>query len=582
MTGTVSESPVAGRKAKTGIAGFDEISRGGLPRGRTTLVIGTPGAGKTVFALQSLVNGARQHGEAGIFVAFEENSRQIIDNAATFGWDLPELESQQVFFLDAHLSPEVLQSGGFDIAGMLATLSHKARTMNARRVVFDGLDVLLTLLDDPVAERREMYRLREWLLEHDLTGIITAKSGYRDPLTLERWGFMQFIADAVVLLHHRVVDRVSLRGVRVLKYRGSAFSANEHPLVIGPHGLDVATFGPDELDFPVSSEHVSTGVARLDEMLGGGYFRGSGILVTGAPGTAKTTLAGAFAAANGQRGERVLYASFDEPANQIVRNLRSVGTDLRPHVAAGLLRIYSVRTEVRSAEEHMVVLQKLIREYEPGALIIDPISALTKSGGQLTAVDTAIRLLDLAKSRGMTALCTSLVGGRGTVEEATDLQVSTLADTWIHVAYVQQGGERNRALSIVKSRGMAHSNQVRELVLGEDGATLTDVFVEGGDVLMGTARYEKEMAARRQEEQVRHEAARRRAELDRESAVLQGEIDALRRQLDEQTAEIELIDRQQEDWRTQRSETRAEIRRRRASPSPNVNQVAGGDGKDVR
>jgi circadian clock protein KaiC len=581
MTRRMPVSPESDRKAMTGIAGFDEISRGGLPRGRTTLVIGTPGAGKTVFALQSLVTGAREYGEAGIFVAFEESSRQILDNAGTFGWDLPELESRQVFFLDAHLSPEVLQSGGFDIAGMLATLSHKVRSMNARRVVFDGIDVLLTLLDDPVAERREMYRLREWLLEHDLTGIITAKSGFRDPLTVERWGFMQFIADAVVLLHHRVMDRVSLRGVRILKYRGSPFAANEHPLVIGPHGVDVATFGPDELDYPVSSDHVSTGIVRLDEMLSGGYFRGSGILVTGAPGTAKTTLAGAFAAANCDAGERVLYASFDEPANQIVRNLRSVGTDLAPHVAAGLLRIYSVRTEVRSAEEHMVVLQKLIREYDPSALVIDPISALTKSGGPLSAVNTAIRLLDLAKSRGMTALCTSLVGGRGTVEEATDLQVSTLADTWIHLSYVQRGGERNRALSIVKSRGMAHSNQVRELILGADGATLTDVYVEGGDVLMGTARYEKEMAAQRQEERVRQEAARRRAELDHQRAALQSEIDALRRQLDAQTAEIESIDREQEDWRTQRSETRNEIRRRRAGPASRFTPVASGGTQDI-
>jgi circadian clock protein KaiC len=564
MERTSAVVPGTERKAQTGITGFDEVTRGGLPRGRTTLLIGTPGAGKTVFALQSLVSGARDQDEAGIFVAFEENSKQIIANAATFGWDLPELESRKVFFLDAHLSPEVLQAGTFDIAGMLATLSQRVRQMNARRVVFDGIDVLLTLLDDPVAERREVYRLREWLAEHDLTGIITAKSGYRDPLSLDRWGFMQFIADAVVLLHHRVVERVSLRGVRVLKYRGSSFSGNEHPLVIGPHGIEVATFGPDELDLPVSTERVPTGLARLDDMLGGGYFRGSGILVTGSPGTAKTTLAGAFAAATCERGERVLYASFDEPANQIIRNLRSVGSDLGPHVDEGLLRIYSVRTEVRSAEEHMVVLQKLIREYEPAVLVIDPISALTKSGGHLTAIDTAIRLLDLAKSRGMTALCTSLVGGRGTVEEATDLQVSTLADTWLHVAYVQQGGERNRSLSIVKSRGMAHSNQVRELVLGREGTTLADVYVEGGDVLMGTARYEKEAAARRDEENMRQEAVRRRMELDVQRAAVASEIEALRRQLDAQTAEIELIDREQADWRTQRTETRDEIRRRRA------------------
>lgn len=223
-------------KAPTGIAGFDEIARGGVPRGRTTLVLGTPGSGKTVFALQTLVNAARERDEAGIFVAFEENSRQIMANAATFGWDLEELASRKLFFLDAYLSPEVLQSGAFDIAGMLAGLEAKAAEMNARRVVFDGVDVLLSLLDDPAAERREVYRLHEWLVRNELTGIITSKSSFQQPLATDRWSFMQFMADCVVLLHHRIVDRVALRGVRILKYRGSAFSANEHPLVIGPMG----------------------------------------------------------------------------------------------------------------------------------------------------------------------------------------------------------------------------------------------------------------------------------------------------------------------------------------------------------
>jgi circadian clock protein KaiC len=551
-------------KVPTGIRGFDEISRGGLPEGRTTLVLGSPGAGKTVFALQSLVNGAREHDEAGIFVAFEENSKQIRANASAFGWNLDQLAEEKLFFLDAYLSPVVMQAGTFDIAGILAALEAKAAELNARRIVFDGIDMLLSLLDDPAAERREVYRLHEWLVRNDLTGIITAKTTYSDPFNSERWSFMQFMADCVVLLHHRIVDRVSLRGARILKYRGSSFAANEHPLVIGDFGIEIATFGPDELDFEISTERVSTGVAPLDDMLGGGYFRGSAALVTGSPGTAKTTLAGAFAAATCARGERCIYATFDEPANQIARNLRSVGTELQQYVDAGLLRIYSVRTEVRSAEEHLVVLQKLIKEIDPSSLIIDPISALRKSGGQLAAADTAIRLLDLAKSLGITVLCTSLVGGRGQVHEATDLEISTIADTWIHVAYLLQGGERNRAISIVKSRGMAHSNQVRELVLHESGATLTDVYVEGGDVLMGTARYEKERAAHAEELCLREQEAQRRAELERQRSELKQQITQLERQLAAHDDELFRLTETHSALRERQRATRAGVRRMRS------------------
>jgi circadian clock protein KaiC len=551
------------RKVPTGIRGFDEVSRGGLPAGRTTLIIGSPGAGKTIFALQTLVNGVRADEESGIFVAFEENSQQIRSNAAAFGWCLDELAADRLFFMDAYLSPAVMQVGSFDIAGMLAVLEQKAAEMNARRIVFDGIDMLLTLLDDPVAQRREIYRLHEWLVRNELTGIITAKTTFSDPLNTGRWSFMQFMADCVVLLHHRVVDRVALRGARILKYRGSSFSANEHPLVIGGKGIEIATFGPDELDFAITTERVSTGVVPLDDMLGGGYFRGSSVLITGSPGTAKTTLAGAFAAAACSRGERTLYASFDEPANQIARNLRSVGTDLQRCVDEGTLRIYSVRTEVRSAEEHLVVLQKLVKEFEPAALVIDPISALRKSGGQIAAADTAIRLLDLAKSLGITALCTSLVGGRGTVHEATDLEVSTIADTWIHVAYTLQGGERNRAISIVKSRGMAHSNQVRELVLHEAGATLAAVYVDGGEVLMGTARYERERQARTEESRLLHEEARRRSKLERQRVELHAQIAQLQAQLEANVGELERISSLSAARQDTTRETREGVRRLR-------------------
>jgi circadian clock protein KaiC len=554
-------------KLSTGIEGFDEITRGGLPRGRTTLVLGTPGAGKTVFALQALVSAAAREGRAGIFVAFEESSRDIVANAATFGWDLPALEEKKLFFLDAYLSPTVVQAGHFDLAGMLAGLEAKAEEMQASTIVFDAIDVLLTHLDDPAAERLEVHRINEWLKRTGLTGIITAKNYVDDPLSMARYGFLQFMADTVILLHHRLADRVALRGLRVMKYRGSDFSGNEFPMVIAPSGIEVATFGPLEFEYEVSSERVSSGVPDIDAMLGGGYFRGSGVLITGAPGTAKTTLGGSFTDAACRRGEKALYVSFDEAASQLVRNLTSVGLDLEEHLQSGALRLHTVRTEVHSAEEHLIILQKLIREFEPRNLVIDPISAFNKSGGKVAAVDAAVRLLDFAKSRGITVLCTSLTGGAETMAEMTDMQVSTIADTWIHLSYVILGGERNRAISIVKSRGTSHSNQVRELVLTPHGATLSDVYVAGGEVLMGTARFEREAQERAQEASRRAAAEHRRAGVARQQEETRIRMAALQAELDAYQRELDLLDREQQAVSADRAAEIGERRRLRGGRS---------------
>lgn len=520
-TSAPSDEPI--QKKRTGIAGFDEITGGGLPGRRTTLVLGAPGAGKTVFALQCLVNGARLDREPGIFVAFEENTRQIVANAATFGWDLPALERERLFFLDARLSSAAVQSGDFDIEGMLAGLAAKAKAIQAKRIVFDGIDVLLTILNDGTKERREIYRLQDWLHDAGLTAIITAKSFEGDRVSSERYAFMQFMVDTVVAFHHRMVDRVSLRGVRVLKYRGSGFAENEFPMVISPTGVQVAVFEPTALDYQVSNERIPSGVARLDTMLDGGYYRGSGILVSGAPGTAKTTLAGTFLAAGCAQGERGLYVSFDEASSQIVRNLSSVGLDLQRTIDDGLLEMHSIRTEARSAEEHFMAVRDRIQTIKPARLVIDPISALTKTGGQIAAVHGSLRLLDYARSQGITVLCTSLVAGEDAFTETTQTQISTIADTWIHLSYVVHAGERNRTLTIVKSRGMPHSNQVRELVLSDKGVTLTDVYTAGGEVLVGTARWEYE--AKRREELARRTAERyaRRTALERELELLNEE-----------------------------------------------------------
>jgi circadian clock protein KaiC len=557
---SAADEPI--RKAPTGIEGFDEITGGGLPAGRTTLIIGGPGAGKTVFALQNLVSAAHHLREPGIFVAFEENSRQIIANAATFGWDLPALEKQRLFFLDARLSPTTVQAGDFDIAGILAGLEAKAKEMSARRIIFDGIDVLLTLLDDPTKERREIYRLQEWLQTTGLTAAITAKAAESDRISSERYAFMQFMVDAVVHLHHRMVDRVSLRGIRVMKYRGSGFAEGEFPMVISSTGVQVATFGPSELDYEVSTERVSSGVPRLDTMLDGGYYRGAGVLISGAPGVAKTTLAGAFARAACERGERVLYISFDEGANQIIRNLRSVGIDLEPLQQSGLLRVFSTRTETRSSEDHLVNLKELIRDFDPRNVVVDPLSALGKTGGHVAAVHASLRLLDYARARGITSVCTSLVADEE-MTEATTTQMSTIADTWIHLSYVIHGGERNRTLTIVKSRGMKHSNQVRELLLSSEGVTLADVYTAGGTVLVGTARWAYEAEQREAEARRREEIARRRKAAEQEEARLRAQITALEAELAAHHFELERLATEDVAVQNRRRSDRAELLRLR-------------------
>jgi circadian clock protein KaiC len=546
-------------KMPTGIDGFDEITGGGLPRNRTSLVIGGPGAGKTVFALQALANGARRWGEPGIFVAFEENSRQIIANAASFEWDLPTLEKEgRLFFLDARLSADDVQSGKFDLVGMLASLKAKADEMGAKRIVFDSLDVLLTLLNDPIAERREIYRLHDWLSQDGPTGIITIRIEGGDPLLSQRYGFMQFMADCVVLLHHLLTERVSLRELRVVKYRGSNFAESEFPLVIGSQGVEVNCFGLKELEVEAPTERVSSGIERLDTMLSGGYYRGSSVLITGAPGTAKSTLSATFAEAACRRGEKTIYVSFDERASELVRNLSSVGIRLGPHIESGVLRIYSERSEARSAEEHLMKIQALIREQKPRCMVIDPISAMVKAGGRIPALGVAKELLHSAKADAITIILTSLGEGADPLEEASEVTISTIADTWIHLSFVAQAGERNRALTIVKSRGTKRSNQVRELILSDQGVTLTDVYTAGGEVLMGTLRWEKESAEAFEEERARAEVERKRRKLELSEAETLARLEALKHQLEVQRAELALLSAQQkvqeEEWRVRQKD----------------------------
>jgi circadian clock protein KaiC len=517
-------------KAPTGIEGLDDITFGGLPRGRATLVVGGPGSGKTMLSLQTIVNGARMWNEPGIFVAFEEDSNRIIANASEFGWDLEELKRKGLFFLDAQPKPDLVQSGGFDLSGMLATLAAKARAIGARRIVFDAMDRLLELLADPQAERREVYRVNEWLLEQDMTALITAKAYDAETGSADHqpMGFMQFMVDCAVSMNHAIIAGVSQRNLRVLKYRGSAFSENESPFVFGKGGIEVAgSLGLIRKLAKVTSERVSTGVMRLDTMLGGGYYRGAGVLITGSPGTSKTTLAGAFAEAACQRGEQTLFVSFDSDGAEIVRNLASVNVRLDRFLRQGLLRMVSAHTGKNSAEVHLMQIKTLVREGKARNLIIDPVSALSREGNEVTAHSVVERLMDWSKAEKLTLLCTSLLDRTKTEAESTPLQISTIADSWLHLNYLVHAGERNRALTIIKSRGTAHSNQVRELILDHSGISLTDVYSAGGEVLMGSLRLEKEQS--RQAEQLRLESENNRkiAELELSEVELTGRMKAL-------------------------------------------------------
>jgi circadian clock protein KaiC len=528
-------SPVT--KVLTGIQGFDEITDGGLPSGRTTLVMGGPGCGKTVFALQSLVNGTRSK-EAGIFVAFEESTRQIVANAATFGWDLPALEKKNLFFLDARLSPEVVKAGEFDLIGMLALLRAKAEELHATRIVFDGIDVLLGLLDDRVVERREIYRIRDWLSQTGLTGIITQKVGGSE--ADQRYGFLQFMVDCVVVLRHQVVDGSAFRHLRVMKYRGSGFAGDEFPITLTKDGLQLINRGPTELQYEVTEERVSSGLSRLDNMLRGGYYRGSDVLISGAPGTAKSTLAGLFAAAACERGERTLFVSFDEGPAQIVRNLASVGIRLAPHVKSGVLRMHSTRTRGPNIEDQFGALRAKVREHNPRCLVIDPLSALSTKIEHLASADAAQQFLDFLKMEGITVVNTSLMDGLST-DEATATGISTIADTWIHVSYIVQDGERNRALTIVKSRGTGHSNQVRELSLSDEGVSLTDVFVAQGKVLMGVARWEWEQEEQAKAQRVHVAADLKRLQLQLAQAEAAARLQVVQTEMEARSAEIALL-----------------------------------------
>lgn len=528
-------------KRPTGIEGLDLLLHGGLPARRLTLLLGSAGTGKSMISLQALYNAARA-GTPGLVVCFEETPSEILENVGDFDWDMGDCVERTLHFMEAHVGDDFFAAGDFDITGLLAAVASKVAATGAQWVVFDGLDALLRALGGHRAGLRELLRLRRWIGEQGVATIVTAKSDEPDSGAYgSEFGFLPFVADCVVRLSHDVVEGVFVRSIRVSKHRGGPSAGAQVPFVIDRRGIAVAYSEGRRLDHQVSEMRLSTGVSRLDHLIGGGYLRASSVLVSGAPGTAKTTLAAALAQAACAHGEKALFVSFDESAAQIVRNMRSVGIDLGAHQQSGLLRVEGFRAHGFSAEDHLLEIEALMQAHRPAVLLIDPVSALAKAGGHRLAAGVTERLLDRAKSLGVTVLMTSLLADLSPDHEGTASHVSTIADTWIALSYNVHGGERNRAITIIKARGTQHSNQVRELRLTAHGPTLTDVYTAGGEVLMGTARLEREAQVQRARErrEIDYELQRNReaAEIDE----LAERINALTRQLETRRRRLEAL-----------------------------------------
>ena len=481
-------------KCATGIHGFDEITEGGLPAGRPTLVCGPAGCGKSLFALQFLVNGATRYAEPGVFLVFEESRADLVANVGPLGFDLNELERDGQLLIDAvPLEPETDVAGTFDLEALIVRLAFAVEKVGAKRVAIDNIEALFVTFDSrPAVIRSELRRLFAWLKDKGLTTVIT---GERGEGTLTRHGMEEYLSDCVVLLDNRVVAEVATRRLRVLKYRGSTHGRNEYPFLIGADGFEVLPITSLGLDQQVTNERVSTGVAGLDEMLGGeGVFRASGVLISGTSGTGKTTIAASFVDAACRRGETVLYFSFEESQAEILRNMTSVGLDLAGWVEQGRLHFHCARPTTLGLEDHLATMQRLVAQVAPTLVVIDPVSSLARSSSQFDVSAMLMRQIYYLKSAGITAVMTVL--NEGAALEGTDQNISSLVDTWLLLMTLEAIGERNRGIYVLKSRGMAHSNQIREFLLSDEGVVVVPVVLGPGGVLTGSARAAAESVER--------------------------------------------------------------------------------------
>jgi circadian clock protein KaiC len=516
-------------KAPTGIKGFDDITGGGIPVGRPTLVCGSAGCGKSLFAVEFLIRGALQYGEPGVLMTFEETEEDIAKNVASLGFDVPQMVARKKLLID-HVQvnrSEIQENGEYDLEGLFIRLGHAVDRIGAKRVVLDTIETLFSSFTNEGILRSELRRLFTWLKDRNLTAIITGERGEGQ---LTRQGLEEYISDCVILLDHRVVGQVSTRRLRVVKYRGSTHGTNEYPFLIDEHGFSVLPLTSAGMNYSVSNERVSSGVPELDEMLGGkGFYRGSSILVTGTAGTGKSTLGAHFANAACERGERCMYFSFEESPAQILRNMRSVGIDLQRHVKRDLLQFHSTRPTVYGLEMHLVRMHKVIERFKPKVVVIDPISNLQNAGTISDSTNMLIRLVDSLRKNRITAMFVSLSGG-GKTTELTDEGLSSIVDSWMLVRDVEVGGERNRILYVLKSRGMAHSNQLREFLITSKGIKLIPAYLGPAGVLTGSARLTQEARDAEKLRLAEEDLERQRLALEHRRKVVEAEVETLRGQ----------------------------------------------------
>jgi circadian clock protein KaiC len=516
-------------KCRTGIQGLDELTGGGLPQGRPTLVCGGPGCGKTLLGMEFLIHGALRYGEPGVFMAFEETAAELTLNVASLGFDLADLVARGLLAIDFVRieRSEVEQYGDFDLEGLFIRLAYAIDRTGAKRVVLDTIESLFSGLPNQAVLRAEVRRLFRWLKDKGITAIITGERGL-DPASLTRLGLEEYVSDCVILLDHRVVDMVSSRRLRVVKYRGSTHGTNEYPFLIDEAGISVLPITSVGLEHEASRLRVPSGVPELDAMLGGeGYFKGSSVLASGTAGTGKTSLAAHFAAAACRRGERVIFFTFEESANQVMRNMRSIGLDLTPFVEQDVLRFHAARPTHSGLEMHLATMLRAIQTFDPQAVVIDPLSSFVAVGNENDVRRMLLRLVDALKVRQVTGFFTSLSTAEAAMEQ-TDVAISSLIDTWLLVRDMEIGGERNRGLYVLKSRGMQHSNQIREFLLTANGIELRAAYTGPAGVLTGSARLAQEAQERSALLSREQEIGRKQKELDSRRAAMEAQVMAIR------------------------------------------------------
>jgi len=522
-------------KSPTGIEGLDDITGGGLPQGRPTLVCGAAGCGKTIFAMEFIVNGA-EIGEPGVFVSFEETVDDLKKNFISMNPDLNDLIDQDKISLD-HVRierSEIEETGEYDLEGLFIRLGYAIDSVGAKRVVLDTVEALFSGFSAEALLRAELRRLFQWLKNKGVTAIITGESGEK---TLTRYGLEEYVADCVILLNNPVINKITTRNLRIVKYRGSPHGTNEYPFLIDEKGITVLPITSAGLDHKASDKYVSTGIERLDTMLDGkGFYKGSSVLVTGNAGTGKSSVAAQFADTTCRMGQKCLYLAFEESPQQIVRNMGSIGIDLEQWVDKGLLKFHATRPTLYGLEIHLVTMYKTVNEFQPDVVIIDPISNLINVGSTDEVKSMLMRLIDFLKSRQITALSTSL-SPIGHIE--TDVGVSSLMDTWINLEAVETNGERNRTIDIIKARGIAHSNQLREFLLTDNGIELKDVYLGPAGMLTGSARVSQIALEKAQELTRQQEIKQKQNEIKRKRELMEAQIAEIKSNFETEEEELE-------------------------------------------